>query len=103
MRAKASPLNGRQARHLRALAHHLDPVVMVGKEGVSDAVVLAVRQALLDHELIKVKLPLLEKAERHEMAAHLERALDAQLVNEIGRIVVLYRRHPDTPKITLPR
>lgn len=102
MRGRASSLNGRQVRHLRALAHHLDPVVIVGKEGVSDAVVRAAWQALHDHELIKVKLPQLEKAERQEMAASLKRALAATVVDEIGRVVVLYRRHPDKPKIKLP-
>lgn len=95
-------MNGRQVRHLRALAHHLEPVVLVGKEGVTDAVVRAGWQALADHELIKVKLPQLEKAERTEMAQHLKRALSAQLVDAIGRIVILYRRHPDKPKIALP-
>jgi RNA-binding protein len=102
MRAKAFSLNGRQVRHLRALAHHLDPVVMIGKEGVSDAVVRAAWQALHDHELIKVKLPQLEKAERAEMAQHLKRSLAAELVGEIGRVLILYRRHPEKPKIDLP-
>jgi RNA-binding protein len=102
MRGKAFSLNGRQVRHLRALAHHLDPVVIVGKEGVSDSVVRAAWQALHDHELIKVKLPQLEKDERHEVAQQLQRALAATLVNEIGRILVLYRRHPSSPKINLP-
>lgn len=103
MRAPASSsLNGRQARHLRALAHHLDPVVQVGKDGVTDAVVRAAWQALHDHELIKVKLPQLEKHERQEMAQHLKRALSAQIVDEVGRVLVLYRRHPDKPKIKLP-
>lgn len=102
MRGRPSALNGRQVRHLRALAHHLDPVVAVGKDGVTDAVIRAAWQALQDHELIKVKLPQLEKGERREMAQHLKRALAAHLVDEIGRIVVLYRRHPDKPKIALP-
>lgn len=102
MRGKAFSLNGRQVRHLRALAHHLDPVVIVGKEGVTDSVVRAAWQALHDHELIKVKLPQLEKAERHELAQHLQRALAATLVGEIGRVLVLYRRHPSSPKIHLP-
>ena len=102
MRGKAFSLNGRQVRHLRALAHHLDPVVIVGKEGVSDSVVRAAWQALHDHELIKVKLPQLEKPERHELAQQLQRALAATLVTEIGRVLVLYRRHPSSPKINLP-
>jgi RNA-binding protein len=102
MRAKPPSLHGRQVRYLRALAHHLDPVVIVGKEGVSDAVIRAASSALQVHELIKVKLPQVEKEERREMAQHLTRALEAHLVDEIGRIVVLYRRHPEKPKIKLP-
>lgn len=76
---------------------------MVGKEGVSDAVIRACWQALHDHELVKVKLPQVEKAERTEMAQHLKRALAAHLVDAIGRILILYRRHPERPKIALPR
>ncbi|MDQ3033035.1 MAG: ribosome assembly RNA-binding protein YhbY [Myxococcota bacterium] len=102
MRGKAFSLNGRQVRHLRALAHHLDPVVIVGKEGASDSVVRAAWQALNDHELIKVKLPQVEKAERQQIAQHLQRALSATNVGEIGRVLVLYRRHPESPKIKLP-
>ena len=96
------PLPGKVIRHLRALGHHLDPVVQVGKDGVTDAVGRAAGQALHDHELIKVKLPQLEKHERQEMAQHLKRALSAQIVDEVGRVLVLYRRHPDKPKIKLP-
>lgn len=76
--------------------------MIVGKDGVTDAVIRAAWQALHDHELIKVRLPQVEKAERTEMSQHLKRALAAQLVDAIGRVVILYRRHPDKPKITLP-
>jgi RNA-binding protein len=102
MRGRPSALNGRQVRHLRALAHHLDPVVLVGKDGATDSVIRAAWQALADHELIKIKLPQLEKGERRELSQHLKRALAAHVVDEIGRIVVLYRRHPDKPRIMLP-
>ncbi len=102
MRESPSALNGRQVRHLRALSHHLDPVVMVGKEGVTDAVIRATWQALHDHELVKVKLPQVEKNDRREMAQHLKRALAAHVIDEVGRIVILYRRHPERPKIALP-
>ena len=49
-------LTGKQSRHLRALGHHLEPVVHVGKEGVTEALSKAIDQALTDHELIKLKL-----------------------------------------------
>lgn len=96
-------LNGRQKRYLRGLAHHLEPIVQVGKEGVSAAVIAAASQALTDHELIKVRLPQAEREERTEMASSLERETAAALAAVMGRIAILYRRHPDKPSIKLPR
>lgn len=99
----APTLSGRQKRHLRALAHHIDPLVQVGKEGVSEALVAATDRALTDHELVKVRLPQVEREERAEMASALERATGAALAGVTGRIAILYRRHPEKPKIQLPR
>lgn len=98
-----TPLTGRQKRHLRALAHHLEPLVQLGKEGVSEAVVAAADAALTDHELIKVRLPQIDREERAEMAAELERETGAALAGVTGRVAIYYRRHPSKPKITLPR
>jgi len=95
-------LKGRHRRHLRSLAHDLDPVVQVGKEGISTAVIDAVREALLAHELIKVKLPRVDKADRVELANSLEAATQAALVALTGRVAVLYRPHPSDPSIELP-
>lgn len=99
----SAPLNGRQKRHLRALAHHLEPLVQLGKEGVSESVIAATDQALTDHELIKVRLPQIDREERTEMAATLERETGAALAGVMGRVAIYYRRHPNKPKITLPR
>lgn len=96
-------LGGKQKRHLRALAHHLEPVVTVGKEGATEAVVAALDQALTDHELVKVRLPAGEKAERREMAGAIEAATKSMLAGVTGRVAIFYRRHPSKPKITLPR
>ena len=96
-------LTGRQKRHLRALAHHLEPLVQVGKEGVSDSVIAAADRALTDHELVKVRLPQIDRDERAEMAAALERETGAALAGVTGRIALFYRRHPQKPKIQLPR
>jgi RNA-binding protein len=86
----APTLSGRQKRHLRALAHQIDPLVQVGKEGVSEALVAATDRALTDHELVKVRLPQVERAERAEMASALERATGAALTR-----VVATRRNGD--------
>lgn len=96
-------LTGKQSRHLRALAHELEPIVIVGKEGASQGVIAATDQALTDHELVKVRLPDLEREERDAIARALAEGAQAALAGTIGRIAILYRRHPSTPKINLPK
>ncbi|MFK7988019.1 MAG: ribosome assembly RNA-binding protein YhbY [Sandaracinaceae bacterium] len=99
--SSAKPLTGAQKRQLRSLAHHFDPVVRVGKEGVSESVVAAADQALTDHELIKVRVPAGDKASRQGAADALATGTRASLVGLTGRIAILYRRHPEKPKVRL--
>lgn len=101
--APSKPITTKQSAHLRALAHHLDPVVKLGKEGLSETAIGAVKAALETHELIKVKLPKLEKAERKTMTATLATAVACHVAGEIGRVAVLYKRHPNKPKLVLPK
>ena len=96
-------LTGKQERHLRALAHGLDPVVIVGKEGATDGVLTATDQALVDHELIKVRLPDIERDERATIAKAIAEGTKSALAGTIGRIAIFYRRHPSQPKIDLPK
>jgi RNA-binding protein len=87
-------LNGKQRRQLRAMGHHLEPVVLVGQAGVTEAVVAAVEQALHDHELIKVKVN--EGPEtRQEAAEHLAEATGAELAQVLGRTVLLFKRREE--------
>jgi RNA-binding protein len=89
-------------RHLRALGHHLDPVVHCGKEGVSTALVAAVDSALGTHELIKVRISENAEGDRHDLAEAIAKATASELVEVLGRTLLLYRQHPRKPKITLP-
>lgn len=98
----ANALSGKAARHLRALGHGLDPVVQIGKEGVTDGVVAAARAALLRHELIKVKVLAEAPVDRREAAEDLAARAEAALAQVIGRTALLYKRHPKKPKIVLP-
>lgn len=97
------PLSGKQRRFLRAEAHSLEPVVVLGKEGISDSVVSAISDALLAHELIKVRVLDNAPIERQVVAERLPSQVKADFVGLIGRIVILYKRHPNKPKIVLPR
>jgi RNA-binding protein len=91
------PLNGKQRRALRALGHHLEPVVLVGQHGVTDAVVAAVDQALHDHELIKVKIH--EGPEdRKEAAQRLAEATGSELAQLLGRVALLFKKRDEDSK-----
>lgn len=97
-------LTGPQKRHLRGLSHHLKPLVQVGKNGLTDAVVEAVAQALDAHELIKVRVS--ESADgRKALAADLAARTASLWVGTVGHVVTLYRRNDDPEKqqIELPR
>ncbi len=96
-------LTGKRRRFLRSEAHALNPVVVVGKEGLSDTVLSAVKDALLAHELIKVRLLDTAPLSRQELADQLPALVKAELAGLIGRVVVLYKRHPHKPQIELPR
>lgn len=83
---------------MRALGHHLDPIVFVGQQGVTPGVVAATEQALFDHELIKVKLPE-EKAARDETEEQLSRETGSEVAQTLGRTLLLYKRRKENPKI----
>jgi RNA-binding protein len=94
------PLSSRQRRHLRGLAHPLDPVVLIGAQGVTAAVVRQADKALEAHELIKVRFA--EGIDARESSGDLAARARAELAQVIGRIAVLYRRRKQDPEIVLP-
>ncbi len=94
-------LTGAQRRQLKALAHDLSPLVQVGAKGITQQLLDAIDQALTDHELIKVRVQESCPVPRKEAAALLADPVDAHEVGLIGRVVILYRRHPTEPTIPL--
>ncbi|MCP3105347.1 ribosome assembly RNA-binding protein YhbY [Myxococcus sp. K15C18031901] len=86
-----SSLTGKQRRQLRALGHHLEPVVIVGQAGVTEGVIAAVEQALRDHELIKVKIN--EGPEtRQEASARIAEATQSELAQLLGRTALFFKK-----------
>ncbi|WP_028389123.1 ribosome assembly RNA-binding protein YhbY [Legionella fairfieldensis] len=78
---------------LKAQAHHLKPVVLLGAKGLTPAVIEETNIALLAHELIKIKINGTEKEDRQLIAATLCSELQAQLIQLIGNIAILYRKN----------
>jgi RNA-binding protein len=95
-------LTGKQRRYLRALGHHLDPVVQIGHEGLSEAVVAQATAQLEAHELIKVKVGESSPLSRHDAASQLATATGSSLAQVLGRTFLLYRPRARDPQVTLP-
>lgn len=85
-------------RRLRAAGHALAPVVQVGKQGTTDAVLEQVTRALLDHELIKLKVGSECPETRFELAETFASLPGVGVVQILGRTILLYKRHPKKPK-----
>lgn len=94
---KAPQLSPAQIRHLRGLAHHLKPLAMLGREGITASQITAVEEVLDAHELVKVKIQENFPDDRKEGSAALAQKCRAALVQVIGRICLLYRPNPDLP------
>jgi RNA-binding protein len=101
--SKSHPvLTGKQKSHLRALAHTLEPVVQMGRQGLTEAVLREIDGALDTHELIKVKLPKDPASPAADLAASIEAQTGARAVQRIGHLLLLYRRRQKDPRIVLP-
>lgn len=96
-------LSTSQRRYLRSLAHDLSPVILLGAKGATDAVLKELDLALSHHELVKVKLSGGDKDERQAQIDFLTGGTAAENIQQIGHVVVLFRRNADDPKLALPR
>jgi RNA-binding protein len=95
-------LSGKHNRYLRALGHHLTPVVIIGKEGLTEEVLDKLKEELMTHELIKVKIGK-GKLKRKEAVVLLSEKTGAQVVQLLGKTILLYLERKSSPSIKLPK
>ncbi len=95
------PITQTQRRHLRKLAHHLKPVVIVGGAGLTETVLAEIDSRLAHHELIKVRVNAADREARQAMIEQIVEATGADWVLSIGHVAAFYRPAAK-PKITLP-
>ena len=95
-------LTGKQRRYLRGQAHHLNAILQVGKGGVSENLIEQVRLALEAQELVKIAILQNCEQPRHEVAEKLADGARAELVQVLGKTVVLYRPSSTNRQFDLP-
>jgi RNA-binding protein len=95
-------LSEKQKKHLRRLAHPLNPIVMLGNAGLTDGVVNELERALTDHELVKVSARVGDRESRNAALDELATRTLSTLVQRIGHVGVFYRRGKGVAKVLLP-
>ncbi len=90
-------MEAKRKHRLKARAHTLKPVVLLGQRGLTDAVLAEIDHALTAHELIKVRVNADDRKARQEMVRTICERLHAEPVQLLGRVVTLYRKNPETP------
>ena len=96
-------LTNQQKKYLRGLGHALNPLLLVGKDGISEGFLKQLDKVLLDHELVKVKILQNAPMSKEEAESQLLKKVQATLVQRIGKTFLLYAPHPEEPVIQLPK
>ena len=90
-------LSSSQRSYLRTQAHHLEPVVLIGKHGITDGTIESIDRVLEARELIKIKFREF-KDEKLSLSEKITELTNAQVVGVIGHTVIIFRQNPDSDK-----
>ena len=88
-------MDAKTRKRLKQIAHHLDPIIAIGDQGLTDSVAAEVERALTDHELIKIKIHNPDRDARAQLGKQLAESTDATIVQRIGKVIVLFRPNPE--------
>ncbi|NCN43818.1 MAG: ribosome assembly RNA-binding protein YhbY [Piscirickettsiaceae bacterium CG_4_9_14_3_um_filter_43_564] len=97
-----TPLSNTQKRFLKGIAHGLNPVILIGGNGLTEGLMKELEKSLAHHELLKIKIASAEREDRKAIVETLLKATQAQLVQSIGKVVVIYRQ-AKAPLLQLPK
>ena len=90
-------LSSSQRSYLRSQAHHLEPVVLIGKHGITDGTIESIDRVLETRELIKIKFREF-KNEKLSLSEKITELTNSQMVGVIGHTVIIFRQNPDSDK-----
>lgn len=92
-----SDLTSKQRKYLRAAAHHINPVVLIGKNGFCEGASFAIDNALNIHELIKIKFREF-KDKKREISIRISNELKCEIIGQMGNTIILYRFNAELEK-----
>jgi RNA-binding protein len=95
-------LNKKQIQYLKGLAHPLKPVVLMGNNGLTEAVVAEIDYSLNHHELIKIKIPTEDRDTKALIVEAICRETASIKIQVIGKTLIIYRQSPEK-KIRIPK
>ena len=97
-------LSSSQRSYLRSQAHHIEPVVLIGKHGITDGTIESIDRVLEARELIKIKFREF-KDEKSSLSEKITELTNSQVVGVIGHTVIIFRQNPDSDKrqINIPQ
>ncbi len=96
-------ITSKQRSYLKGLAHNMDPISHIGKEGITEGYLKQLEQILESRELVKVNIQKNSFLDTKEAANEVAKSLQAEFVQAIGRKFVIYREAQEDPVIELPR
>ncbi|REB09959.1 ribosome assembly RNA-binding protein YhbY [Sporosarcina sp. BI001-red] len=95
-------LTSKQKSYLRSEAHHLQPIFQIGKSGLTDAIIKQIEEALEARELIKISVLQNCEQDKEEIADNLGQQAGLEVVQIIGKTIVIYKESTEKKKIVLP-
>lgn len=96
-------ITGKQRKYLKSLGHSLEPILQIGKSGITENLLKQIDEMLETRELIKVKILNNNELDANEVANDISEELRAEFVQSIGNKFVIYRESEDNKKIELPK
>tara|TARA_B100000676_G_C17209764_1_gene403765 strand:- start:144 stop:440 length:297 start_codon:yes stop_codon:yes gene_type:complete len=91
------PLTSKQRKYLRSQAHHLKPIVLIGRLALNESILKSINQSLNHHELIKIKFND-HKSSKDNLIENINQSLSSETVGMIGNIAIIYRQNKEIDK-----
>jgi len=95
-------LTTNQKKYLRGIAHGLNPMIIIGANGVTESLMAELENTLDHHEILKIKMASADRDDRKQIVDYILEQTGALLVQTIGKICVIYRQNDDT-ELPLPK